>query len=277
MRIFGYNSRRAKFMGAFYSSPHTISIPLILLPNIGPVLDKVITVPADFKETAEVRGYLYIILNSIFSNIWRWSGVNYLIQPEDGTDEGHFDFKKFLNDVFNMPILASLVSLSIAMFPSFQAKFTEKGSVLNYLIYDLNLIIGKAYTFLVILMLGLSLSDFITFHPKEEDVKKIIFKGYDIIWFSLFKLVAMPVICAPVMIYVSRSLLGADDCQLFVFFIMAASPSAINMILVCTEKKAYVETISMLMVVMYGLSMITLTLATPIIVYLLSNLAPLKA
>ena len=83
MKLLGYNNNRCNFMAAVFSSPHTTSIPVILLSIIGPVLDKIIPIPASMPVDAQRRGYLYIILNSIFSNIWKWSGGFYLIQPEE--------------------------------------------------------------------------------------------------------------------------------------------------------------------------------------------------
>ena len=82
MKLLGYNENRCKFLGAVYSSPHTTSIPVILLSIIGTVLDKITMMPQNMMIDSQRRGFLYIILNSIFSNIWRWSGGYYLIKPE---------------------------------------------------------------------------------------------------------------------------------------------------------------------------------------------------
>ena len=54
-------------------------------------------------------------------------------------------------------------------------------------------------------MLGLSLSDSITLSPNPETKKKIIFKGYDIIWICLGKLVLMPLLTAPIIIYLLKN------------------------------------------------------------------------
>ena len=115
-------------------------------------------------------------------------------------------------------------------------------------------------------MLGLSLSDSITFHPSPETKKKIIFKGYDIFWICLAKLVIMPLLAAPIIIYLFKYILHADDIMLFLYLFMAAAPSAINMIVICTLKGAYMESISMMMMVMYGFAMITMTLGVTAII-----------
>jgi hypothetical protein len=53
---------------------------------------------------------------------------------------------------------------------------------------------------------------------------------------------------------------------------MSSAPSAINMIVICTLKGAYMESISMLMVVMYACAMITMTLSVTITIVVIANL-----
>ena len=42
----------------------------------------------------ERRAFLYIILNSIFSNIWKWSGCYYLIEPEEENENDYLYLEK---------------------------------------------------------------------------------------------------------------------------------------------------------------------------------------
>lgn len=287
MKLLGYTENQSKFLGSIFSSPHTTSIPVILLSIIGPVLDKIIPIPKSFPINAQKRGYLYIILNSIFSNIWRWSGGYYLIQREDTLYKGskkdyilatnnpkknnEMNFKNFLNEVLNMPVIASIFSLLITMCPPLQRYFSTPGTLGNVFIFEASTLISKSYAFFIMLMLGLSLSDFITLHPSEETKKKIIFKGLDMVWISLIKLVIMPLVTGYLLIYIFHHLLKVDDVMLFLFLFMSAAPSAINMIVICTLKEAYVESISMLMVVMYGISIITMTLGVTWIISIISS------
>ena len=60
--------------------------------------------------------------------------------------------------------------------------------------------------------------------------------------------------------------------MLFLYLFMALAPSAINMIVICTVKGAYEDDIAMLMVIQYAISIITLTLGTTIIIYIIGNL-----
>ena len=295
MKLLGYNTNRCNFMAAVFSSPHTTSIPVILLSIVGPVLDKIIPMPASMPIDAQRRGYLYIVLNSIFSNIWKWSGGFYLIQPEEeelvsnkkiddliiqekvalskhlnpmpsNAINTTMSFKRFIKEIMNMPLIASFGTIFITMFPTVQEYLTKPDSTMYDGLISVNLMISKSYAFLVMTMLGLSLSDSITFHPSPETKKKIIFKGYDIFWICLAKLVIMPLLTAPIIIYLFKYILHADDIMLFLYLFMAAAPSAINMIVICTLKGAYMESISMMMMVMYGFAMITMTLGVTAII-----------
>ncbi len=301
MKILGYNSSQCRFIGAIYSSPHTTSIPVILVTIIGPVLDKFIPMPINMPFNSERRAFLYIILNSIFSNIWKWSGCYYLIEPEEEIEddnlylekknddlilseestidkshiknkkkEEEFTFSKFMSKVINMPIIICGVSLFITMIPPLQNFLIKPGGLMNSSLISVNNMIGRSYGCLVMMMLGISLSKCINFG--EEAKTKSFFKTKDLIIMSLIKLIVIPIISFPFIIYIFKYFLKADDVMLFLFLFMALAPSAINMIVICTVKGAYEDDIAMLMVIQYAISIITLTLGTTIIIYIIGNL-----
>ena len=301
MKILGYNSSQCRFIGAIYSSPHTTSIPVILVTIIGPVLDKFIPMPLNMPFNSERRAFLYIILNSIFSNIWKWSGCYYLIEPEEEIEddnlylekknddlilseestidkshiknkkkEEEFTFSKFMSKVINMPIIICGVSLFITMIPPFQNFLIKPGGLMNSSLISVNNMIGKSYGCLVMMMLGISLSKCINFG--EEPKTKSFFKTKDLIIMSLIKLIIIPLISFPFIIYIFKYILKADDVMLFLYLFMALAPSAINMIVICTVKGAYEDDIAMLMVIQYSFSIITLTLGTTAIIYIIGNL-----
>ena len=301
MKILGYNSSQCRFIGAIYSSPHTTSIPVILVTIIGPVLDKFIPMPINMPFNSERRAFLYIILNSIFSNIWKWSGCYYLIEPEEEIEddnlylekknddlilseestidkshiknkkkEEEFTFSKFMSKVINMPIIICGVSLFITMIPPFQNFLIKPGGLMNSSLISVNNMIGRSYGCLVMMMLGISLSKCINFG--EEAKTKSFFKTKDLIIMSLIKLIVIPIISFPFIIYIFKYFLKADDVMLFLFLFMALAPSAINMIVICTVKGAYEDDIAMLMVIQYSISIITLTLGTTAVIYIIGNL-----
>ncbi len=301
MKILGYNSSQCRFIGAIYSSPHTTSIPVILVTIIGPVLDKFIPMPINMPFNSERRAFLYIILNSIFSNIWKWSGCYYLIEPEEEIEddnlylekknddlilseestidkshiknkkkEEEFTFSKFMSKVINMPIIICGVSLFITMIPPLQNFLIKPGGLMNSSLISVNNMIGRSYGCLVMMMLGISLSKCINFG--EEAKTKSFFKTKDLIIMSLIKLIVIHIISFPFIIYIFKYFLKADDVMLFLFLFMALAPSAINMIVICTVKGAYEDDIAMLMVIQYAISIITLTLGTTAVIYIIGNL-----
>ena len=303
MKLLGYNSSQCRFIGAIYSSPHTTSIPVILVTIIGPVLDEFIPIPTNMPVNSERRAFLYIILNSIFSNIWKWSGCYYLIEPEENEndkndilglekknddlvisdestidktnikkkkDDDEFTFEKFISKVINMPIIICGVSLFITMIPPLQNFLIKPGGIMVSSLISVNNMIGKSYGCLVMMMLGISLAKCINFGNESET--KSFFKTKDLIIMSLIKLIVIPLISFPFIIYIFKNILHADDVMLFLFLFMALAPSAINMIVICTVKGAYEDDIAMLMVIQYAISIITLTLGTTIIIYLIGNL-----
>ena len=279
-KILGYTENQCKFIGAIFSSPNAISYPLILITTIGTVLDKIVPLPQNLPINAESRGYLYIIIGSIFSNVWRWSGGYYLIQPDSDlknknsllSEENQMTLKKFFKQIINMPIIACLTSLTITMIPPIQKFLATPGTFVYNALIEANVKVSKGYSFLVMLLLGLSLSDSITLHPTQEEQDKIIFKKFDLLWISLSKLIIMPIISAPFVIYIFRNLLQTDEVMLFLFLFMCAVPSGINMIVVCNLKNAYPESVSLLMVFMYGFSMLSVTIGVTGIIIVLEYL-----
>jgi len=292
MKLLGYTEKQSRFVGVIYSSPHTTSIPVILVGIIGPVLDKLTTIPAEIQLNAEQRAYLYIILNSIFANIWKWSGCYYLIQPEEENEENNqelisykkfdennkiesnkseeFNFNQFFKKIINVPLISCIITLFITMFPSFQNMFNDPAGILNSSLVSVNIMVSKSYGFLVIFMLGITLYN--TLSNSSENNNKNFLKGWFLILVTLIKLVIMPLIAFPIIIYIFKYLIKGDDIMLFLFLFMAQAPSAINMVVICTLKNAYEETLSMMMVAQYCISIISLTIGTSLVLYIIGNL-----
>lgn len=280
MKILGYNKSQCYFLGAIYSSPHTTSIPVILFSTIGPVLDKVIPMPASFPVKCQQRGYLYIILNSIFSNIWKWSVGYYFIQPEESTytntnakNNETLTIKKFIKEIMTAPLISSIISIGIASFPKVQQALIKRDGFLFNSFMVANTLVGKTYSFFVMLTLGLALCESIFPETDKKNIKeKVFFRNYDLIISSLGKLLVMPIFSWPLLIILCRNIIFADDVLLFLFLFMGMAPGAINMIMICTLKGYYQESVSVLMVAMYGISIITLTLGVTGIISLIGYL-----
>ena len=280
---------QSRFLEAVFSTPHTTSMTIVLIQVIGPLLDSIIP-RRNYFGNAEKRGYLYIAMNSIYSNIWRWSGAYYSIDEEDLVDhriEGNDDIETrksqapdrnisdFFKSVVNVPLVASGLSILFTLNPYFQSYFYTPGSLLNETLISVNVMVGKSYGFIVMFLLGLSFADSIKFpsDKKNNNVKEMSFlNNCDLFWISVMKLIVMPLLACPILLLIFRDWLKSDDVLVFIFLFMASAPSAINIIVICTYKDLYVQAVSLLMIVMYAASIITLTLQVTFFVYVIGYL-----
>ena len=305
-RILKLNKFQHNFLGALFSTPHNTSIYVILIQVIGPFLDTIIPKSPHMVGDSVKRGLLYVIINSIVANIWKWSCCYYLIEPDDSDEEEIEDsknyallkdqdeskniiekkpkykgktFKDILKSVINMPLIASLISLFITFIPSLQLLFITPKSILRETVMDVSKTVSKAYSFLVIFILGLSIADNIHMpSEKIENIGKNFLNKSIIFWLSVVKLIIMPVITTPIIIYLFRNIFHSDDVLTFNYLFLGAAPPAINIIVICAYKNAFVNEISSIMIVMYAAAIITLTLNITGFLYIIGMLnAPIIA
>ena len=304
-RILKLDVNQRNFLGAVFSTPHNTSIYVILIQVIGPFLDTIFPKNPNLVGDSEKRGLLFVVINSIVANIWKWSCCYALIEPDDEEedleeninspllkDENNQNqivekkpkykektFKDIIKSVVNMPLIASIFSLCITFSPSLQRLFITPKSLLRDTIIDVNMTVSKAYSFIVIFILGLSIADNV--HFPGEEVKKIgkNFLNVSIIfWLTLVKLVVMPILTTPVIIYLFRNIFHSDDVLTFNYLFLGAAPPAINIIVICAYKNAFVNEISSIMIVMYTAAIITLTVNITVFLYILGMLnAPIIA
>ena len=303
-KILKLNKYQKNFLGALFSTPHNTSIYVILIQVIGPFLDTIIPKNKDIVGDCVKRGLLYVIINSIVANIWKWSCCYYLIEPDESEEElddkdyallkdneetkniiekkpkyKEKKLKDILKSVINMPLIASLISLSITFIPSLQLLFITPKSILRETIMDVSKTVSKAYSFLVIFILGLSIADNVHLpSEKVENIGKNFLDKTIIFWLTLVKLVIMPVITSPIIIYIFRNIFHSDDVLTFNYLFLGAAPPAINIIVICAYKNAFVNEISSIMIVMYAAAIITLTLNITGFLYIIGMLnAPIIA
>ena len=303
-RILKLNKYQHNFLGALFSTPHNTSIYVILIQVIGPFLDTIIPKNPNIVGDCVKRGLLYVIINSIVANIWKWSCCYYLIEPDEEDEEVDSKeyallndneagqnivekkpkykaktFKDILKSVINMPLIASLVSLFITFIPSLQLLFITPKSILRETLMDVSKTVSKAYSFLVIFILGLSIADNVHLpSEKVENIGKNFLNKTIIFWLSLVKLVIMPIFTTPIIIYIFRNVFHSDDVLTFNYLFLGAAPPAINIIVICAYKNAFVNEISSIMIVMYAAAIITLTLNITGFLYILGMLnAPIIA
>ena len=304
-KILKLNKTQQNFLGALFSTPHNTSIYVILIQVIGPFLDTIFPRNPNMVGNSVKRGLLYVIINSIVANVWKWSMCYYLIEPDDEVDDSEDDkqysllsdkdepnnkieikpkykpktFNEILKSVINMPLIASLVSLGITFIPKLQLLFITPKSILAETVMDVSKTVSKAYSFLVIFILGLSISDNVHLpHETVQNVGKNFLNKTIIFWLTLVKLIIMPIITTPIIIYIFRNIFHSDDVLTFNYLFLGAAPPAINIIVICAYKGAFTKEISSIMIVMYTAAIITLTLNITGFLYILGMLnAPIIA
>ena len=306
-RILKLDVNQRNFLGAVFSTPHNTSIYVILIQVIGPFLDTIFPKNPNLVGDSKKRGLLFVVINSIVANIWKWSCCYALIEPDDEEEDLEENinspllkdndekiqnqiveknpkykektFKDILKSVVNVPLIASIFSLCITFSPSLQKLFITPKSILRDTIIDVNMTVSKAYSFIVIFILGLSIADNV--HFPGEEVKKIgknFLNASIIFWLTVVKLVVMPILTTPVIIYLFRNIFHSDDVLTFNYLFLGAAPPAINIIVICAYKNAFVNEISSIMVVMYTAAIITLTVNITVFLYILGMLnAPIIA
>ena len=72
-KMIGLNKRQRELLGAIFSTPHNTSIYVILIQVIGPFMDTIIPPNRNLIGDPVKRGILYVVINNIASNMWKWS------------------------------------------------------------------------------------------------------------------------------------------------------------------------------------------------------------
>ena len=297
-KILGLTKRQRDFIGVVCSSPHNTSIYVILIQVIGPFMDQIIPRPKHLVGNSEKRGLLYVVINSIASNVWKWSVCYMLIQPEDEDDEmdtidtpllksgdnnnnelsekkTKFKEKNIFKSIVNMPLISSVITILMTCWPALQRAFISPKSFLRGTFLKVNMTVSKSYSFIVIFILGLSIAENISCwknKESEQKIKKSFMTSSLIFWLSIVKLIMMPIFFTPIILYVFRNILHADDVLTFNMLFLGAAPSAINIIVICTFKNTFVNEISSIMIAMYTASIVTLTISIAIFLYILGSL-----
>ena len=84
------------------------------------------------------------------------------------------------------------------------------------------------------------------------------------------KLFISPLVGCPIIYYFRSINLLTDDILVFLYMFMLAAPNAINIIIVCSVKRSWLKNISLIVIVTYICSIVTLTFANTLFLYILS-------
>jgi predicted permease len=287
--LFKSNEQERNLLCGVMSALHTTSLPIILMDVLASELNKINYINADGSITdARNRGRLYIVLNSIFANIWRW-GVSYnLINPieedpeklakKDGLlsydKEKALPKKKDLSlydmviEVLNVPIIVSILSIVLCYITPLRLWMIEREGTFNKTFISVNEITARSYNVMVILILGLNIANLLKSDPKAS-YKDTDITTYKLSVTTVMKLFVHPLIGAPILMYLKGSGFFQDGVLIFVYLFMLAAPNAINIIVVCSVKNAGERATSKMIMVQYVVAIVTLTLGIALFLYIL--------
>ena len=72
--LIGSDCNETSFIMGLLSSPHTTSYAIVLIEVLAPIFEQFNYVPTNgIIVSARDRGLMYIIMNTIIQNLWRWS------------------------------------------------------------------------------------------------------------------------------------------------------------------------------------------------------------
>lgn len=319
------NSNETLFLFGLMSSPHTTSLPLILIEVLYPVLQNMKINQDNFPlgnsqniPTAKDRGMLYIVLNSIFSNIWRWT-ITYNCIQMDEIQIKEIGFIKIDNnseltenllekninennqisrnntmkikrnktigcigifkEILNTPIIVSFLSICLCLNDNVRMAFLQKNTILSDNFLSVNTVIARCFNFSVIFVLGLNFANLPIFKNGENinrndlsniEEKEELFSAWKIFILTFVKLLIVPLVGCPIIYYYRTAGILNDDVMIFLYMFMMAAPNAINIIVVCSVKRCWLKNISVIMVVSYVCSVVTLTFSITLFLYILT-------
>lgn len=277
-----------KFLCAIISSPNSTSLQLIFLEVLSSVFSE-LSYPTNENSPgigARERGLVYISLFSIFANIWRWTVAFQLVEtvqdeekqqvlilPEvyrKEEEEKNYTMKGVLSEILNVPIIVSAVTLLISYSQTVRSLFIQQNSFLRETILSVHFTIAKSYTFLVIFILGLNLSNLTGEDFRQDSNSEIDIKS--ILSITAIKLIVNPLVGAPVIIFLHSNGFIKDGIMAYQLLFMLAAPVAINLLVICNVKQSRVKFMSVLMLVMYLGSILTITINNSIFLYILINI-----
>jgi predicted permease len=288
-KILGSNSNETAFYCGIMSALHTTSLPVILIEVLQENLDQIKYEQA--ITNSRDRGMLYIVLNSIFANIWRW-GVSYnIINPEeedetakakkdlllDGNDVEKNKKKvvkikscgEILLEMVNVPIIISILSIILCYITPVRDAFIVPGTLLNKTLLSVNSIIARSYNFMVILILGLNIANLLFDKNDKKKYKETEMSNWKLGLTTFMKLFIHPLVGSPILLYLYHIGFMADGVLVFLYLFMLAAPNAINIIVVCSIKNTREKDTTKIIMVQYIASIFTLTFGIAYFLYIL--------
>jgi predicted permease len=312
--LFKFERGEKNILMAVLSSNNSTSIALILIYVLEPNLYSMKFVsPSQSGVTKPTdRGRLYISLMSIVSNLWRWSVTYNLINENPQTDltqalieknnkfsedikglnkqkKQNKSYVELLKEMINIPISVAIITLIFSFNNFIKNIFTSPTSMIKLTLFDAHLTVSKCYSFCVLFMLGLNISNVIcgkeggkseasnNIHTLDQEKNLQPFQNaksrinyYNIFLAAILKLVIIPLLGSPIIIYYWKNNYIFDPVLVYLLLFSLAAPTAINVMLICNMKKAWEDYVAIYMLVSYTICLVTITISNTVFIYILS-------
>jgi len=169
---------------------------------------------------------------------------------------------KVLSTSVNPPFVAALVSLVIAMIPPLQTALIQKRGLLNPLFLGIKLV-GEGMIPLLLVLLGANLWDSYANSKKEDHVPKTV-----MVIILVIKLIVTPMIaCA--FYYVAGRHAKVTHAVHLVYFVEAASPTAVNLALLFGMKQYMCREVATVILYNYLLCPVTIAMWLSVVLHVL--------
>jgi predicted permease len=196
---------------------------------------------------------------------------------------------ELLKEMLNVPIVVAIITL-IFSFNSFTKNiFTSPSSIIKVTLFNAHMTVSNSFPFCVLFMLGLNICNVLN---GKEGYKKAATENhntldqenntnslqnaksrinyYNIFLAAILKLIIMPLLGSPIIIYFWKNNYIYDPVLVYLLLFSLASPTAVNLMLICNMKNAWVDYVSVYMLVTYTICLVTITIANTVFIYILS-------
>ncbi|KAI8581177.1 hypothetical protein K450DRAFT_233456 [Umbelopsis ramanniana AG] len=280
-KICKFDWAACKFVAAGVIFQNTTSLPIALIQSMASTRAIALLMREDDTPSAATsRGISFILIASLLSNLFRYSVGTWLFSDSDrkrtnesDSEDGELlDTTPLLNatprrrkiagmavsgwhrarEIFNPPLLAAIVALIVGITPPLKHLFFSQDGVFYSSLTATIRQLGQACIPMVMITLGAELYTLPrdTSSSTKEMVTAII----------LLKMLVMPILGGAAVLSL-RQWVTDDPMMLFVLILLAASPTAINLMTISQMTRRYESETATVLFYSYLVAAFTLTIA----------------
>ncbi|CAG8483580.1 4983_t:CDS:2 [Ambispora leptoticha] len=265
-KIFNFSNSQTRLIvtGIIFNNAASLPIGLIQSLMTTEAIEFLLWGEHDEPKKAYARGVSYALLNSLLSNILRFSLGTWLLKnEEDVADEEqintentpllsssshqtpHAPFSNRINKIkgfMNAPLYAALIAIIVGTIPTIRSLFFEESAILYTVITRPAQYIGEITIPFTILLLGAQLNN-LSSHKNRELLPIISY-------IMTCRFIIMPIIGISLVV-LTRSWYFDDPMLWFVMMLAASGPTAINTMNMAQITGSFLEEVAALLAYSY--------------------------